>query len=52
MLTVLKLLRRGNTRRARDSRKPEIVKFAGLSLVERTKLILTIRAESNKLRSK
>jgi len=52
MLIVLKLLRRGNIRRARDSRKLEIVEFARLSLVERTKLILTICAESNKLKSK
>jgi len=59
MPTVLKLLRRGNARRARDSRELEIVEFAGLSSVERTKLVLIgvnqhapIRAESNKLESK
>ena len=52
MLTVLKLLRRGNARRARDSRELKIVEFTELSLVERTKLILTIRAKSNKLESK
>lgn len=41
-----------NIRRARDSKKLKIVEFAELSLVERTKLILTICAESNKLESK